>query len=263
MPRLLCVLGHEDARVRAIACSSVKLLADTCGTWWAPSAGIDVDRHSILAVLKGCAENVDSFQAGSEAIETYLRSLLSRQDAIGSAPARGARKQQQAVVSGGLDQDLVDLGKTAQAFCAFLLSQLPRLFGSPARLNAVPFVLNSIHDACAPADLLYAGLLLLREFALTHGSPPVLGPLKTGLERRVTVELVRLFNDVSLTALLAGPHSSEVVDSLLGMLRVPADDGTEDVRREALRAITPALFEAIPLESQRRDLFVVSLMSSF
>lgn len=264
LPRLLCVLGHEDARVRAIACSSVKLLADTCDTWWAPSApardrDLEVEREPILAVLRDCADHVDRFQTGSEAAETYLRSLLSRQDAVGSARGRGARKgganQQQA---SGFEVDHQIDPSTAQAFCAFLLSQLPRLFGSPARLNAVPFVVNSIHDACGPADLLNAALLLLREFALC-GSPPVLGPLKTGLERRVAIELLRLFNDRSLATMLAGPHASGLVDSLLGLLRVPAADGTEDVRQEALRAITPTLFEAISLEDQRRALFVVSI----
>ena len=271
LPRLLCVLGHSDRSMRSAGVEACQILADGVDAWWpegAPETGA-LDKTAVAALLASIAAQAGAIKADSEAAESLLVNTF--EDNGDLSPQKVPRGRKKAI--GGAN----DLAATtrlninpsqAAALKEFLLTELPKQRGS-AGLNAVPFVVHVIHDVADPAELLLAGHQLLSSFALEENAAGdvALRPLSSSLERTVAAQLVSLYNDTALTALLGSSGGKKqadkdeaevVIASLLTMLVVPRKEGWTEVRKIAISAITPVAFEVLP-EIFQRTVFVVSI----
>lgn len=274
LPRLLAVLGHTDRSMRITGVDACHSLATGADAWWPEGSDTSgLDKSTTVAILGSISAQSAAIKADSEAAESLLRNSFEfNGNASPEKAPKGRKKAAGGATSPAAAARLnIDISQ-ATALREFLLAELPRQRGS-AGLNAVPFVVRVIHDVSDPAELLLlAGYRLLGSFALEVGnaSAVALRPLGSALERAVASQLVSLYTDAALTALLgsssfAGKKNTSadagevdaLVGSLLAMLAVPGREGWTEVRRIALSAVTPVAYRVFPEEAQRTA-FVVS-----
>lgn len=273
LPRLLRVLGHTEANLRNAGVEACATLAAEIDTWWgAPPTSKEsgaLNKDTAAAVLNSIVAQAGAIKSDSEAAESLLRNSLEKEE-DGAAPSPGSASKKSprggskkktsaktyAPAFAGVRLALDSLQATN--FKEYLLKELPKQHG-PAGLDIVPLIIQVVHDSADPVALLLAAKDLLGTFALQEAPHLVLRPLRTSLDRSVAALLVELYNDVAMTALLCENggvdtkegNAKDVIDSLLAMLRLPGAEGSTDVRRVALAAVTPVTFASLPEEAQR------------
>ena len=276
LPRVLRVLGHFEPKLRTAGIETCSTLASTIDTWWGSTSTAEesakgaLDKNTTAALLKAIVAQAGSIKSDSEATESLLRNSLEHEggeDAAASPAAKkspkGGKKKFSAKSSSAFAGVRLALD-ASQAIKVkdFLIEELPKQHG-PAGLDAVPFIIQVVRDSADPVTRLLAAKTLLGTFALGEGPHLMTFPLHTPLQRSVAALLVALYNEAAVTALLSRKgvdateqNAQEVIDSLLVMLKIPGAEGSTDVRKTALAAVTPVTFSALP-EKAQRDAFVV------
>lgn len=280
LPGLLRVLGHTEATMRSAGVEACGILAAEIDAWWGATSTTEataksgaLDKDTTAAVLNSIVAQAGPIKSDSEAAESLLRNSLEKEQGGASTSGaaaspesaskkslRGGSKKTSAKTSvpafAGVRLALDSFQATSLK--GYLLKELPNQHG-PAGLDTVPFTIQVVNDSADPVALLLAAKDLLGTFALQEAPHLMLRPLRTSLERSVAALLVELYNDVAMTALLSENggvdakegNAKDVVDSLLAMLMLPGAEGSTDVRRVALAAVTPVVFAVLPEEAQR------------
>jgi U3 small nucleolar RNA-associated protein 10 len=280
LPRLLRLLGHTEAAIRNAGVEACAILAAKIDVWWGATSTTEtaksgaLDRDTTATVLNSIVAQAGAIKSDSEAAESLLRNSLENEESGAAAspgksrrsPRGGNKKKTSTPAFAGVRLALDS--SQATNLKDYLLKELPKQHG-PAGLETIPFIIQVVHDSADPVALLLAAKDLLGTFALQEAPHLMLRPLRNSLDRSVAALLVELYNDVAMTALLRENGSvdanegnaKDIIDSLLAMLRLPGAEGSTDVRRVALAAVTPATFAVLPEEAQR-DAFVALVAAS-
>jgi U3 small nucleolar RNA-associated protein 10 len=271
LPRLMRALGRTEPAMRSAGVEACATLAASIDTWWGGASTtteiIVLDKNTTAAVLNSIVAQAGAIKSDSEAAESLLRNSFEKENDGGAAVSPGHASKKSS--KGGATKKKTSSSAFAGIRLAldptqatklkdFLLQELPKQHG-PAGLDAVPFIIQVVHDAADPVSLILAAKNLLGTFALQEATHLMLRPLRTPLERSVAALLVELYNEAAVTALLSKnggvdateQNAKDVVDSLLAMLAISGAEGSTDVRKVALTAITPVTFSALPEEAQR------------
>ena len=271
LPRILACLGHPDRSVRTEAVRVCGLLSTSVpSTVWYNSnnRATDVIPPAVVAsLLTALHAQGKAIEADSEGAEALLRNALNTIShhtslATPQSPTKRGRKKvpttSSITTTTTTTTTLLHVSfDVVTSLSTFILSTaLPLQPITPAGLHAASFLLNIVHDASPPTDVLISGhALFIRLAGAPTDSTTMLRSLTTPLECRVATQIAELFNDAAFTSASTSTSTPDgiapdVLECLFAMATSPAMP--TNVRRHALSTLTPAVFKSLSVDAQRQ-----------